>query len=214
VKWFLLLALWGMGAVVITVCLAVFLVLHRMRRRNRVRPTEPDDVPLFWLISPQAPARLHRRLVAAARAAQLVAERHRPVGRRARRMEPPTIVVLCEQLEAHAASLDAHLAFAMRLAPAARRRVLANLAPGVSEIERTTVRISVMSAEMRAPVVLAEHVDGIAEMSTRLDALESAHATLREVEAGTGLRSPSPMRTDPERAVVPIPGDERRTRSQ
>ena len=54
----------------------------------------------------------------------------------------------------------------MRLAPAARRRVLANLAPGVTEIERTTVRISVMSAEMRAPVVLAEHVDGIAEMTS------------------------------------------------
>ena len=63
-----------------------------------------------------------------------------------------------------------------------------------------------MSAEIRAPAVLAEHVDGIAEMSSRLDALESAGATpARDRGGGRGLRSPSPMRPDAGTALVPIP---------
>lgn len=211
VKWFLLLALGGTGAVIVMLCAVVLLVLHRLRRRNRVTPSQPDDIPLVWLLSPQAPARLHRRLVAATRAAQLVAERHRPVGRRARRRETPTIVVLCEQLEAHAASVDAHLAFAARLAPAPRRKVLSTLAPGVAEIERTAARISVMSTEISAPTVLAQHTDGIAEMSGRLDALESAHASLRELEAGAGLRSASILQVHPEQVDAPVARAERAT---
>ncbi len=212
-KWFLLLTLGGSGAVIVILCVIVLLVLHRLRRRNRVRPTEPDDIPLFWLVSPQSPARLHRRLVATARAAQLVAERHRPAGRRARRQEPPTIVALCHQLEAHAASLDAHLAFAIRLSPGPRRSVLANLARGVAELERTATRISVMSAEMNAPTVLVEHADSIAEMSSRLDALESASASLRELDADAGLLSPTLLQVDAERAPAPIHRAERQTGS-
>jgi hypothetical protein len=214
VKWFLLLALGGTGALIVTICAVLLLVLHRIRRRNRVRPTQPDDIPLFWLLSPQSPARLHRRLVAAARAAQLVAERHRPTGRRAKHRDTPTIVVLCEQLESHAASIDAHLAFAARLSPGPRREVLSNLVRGVGEIERTAARISVMSTEMRAPAVLAEHENGIAEMSGRLDALESAHASLRELEAGAGLRSDSFLDIDRSRPETPIARAERVTRGQ
>lgn len=198
-KWFLLLTLGGTGAVIVTLCIAVLLVLHRLRRRNRVRPAQADDIPLLWLVSPQSAARLHRRLVAATRAAQLVADRHRPAGRRGkrgRREDPPTIVVLCEQLEVQAAMIDTHLAFAVRLASRPRRQVLASLAPGVAEIERTASRIAVMSAEMRAPTVLAEHTDGIAELSNRMDALESATASLRELEAGAGLLSPSFLQVD------------------
>ncbi len=213
-KWFLLLTLGGTGALVVTLCAVLLLVLHRIRRRNRVQPSQPNDVPLFWLLSPQSPARLHRRLVAAARTAQLVAERHRPVGRRARRQDTPTIVVLCEQLETHAASIDAHLAFAARLAPGPRRQVLSSLTPGVIEIERTAARISVMSTQMRAPTVLAEHVDGIAEMSGRLDALESAHASLRELEAGAGLRSDSFLDLDRPQPETALARAERATGSQ
>lgn len=190
-KWFLLLTLGGTGAVIVTMCIVVLLVLHRLRRRNRVSPAQANDISLLWLVSPQSPARLHRRLVAATRSTQLVAARHRPAGRRARRSEIPTIVALCEQLEANAIALDSHLAFASRLSPSARRQVLAHLSPGVAEIERTAIRISMMSTEMRAPTVLAEHVDGINEMSNRLDALESARASLHELEAGAGLASPS-----------------------
>lgn len=213
-KWFLLLTLGGTGAVIVTLCVVVLLVLHRLRRRNRVRPTQADDIPLFWLVSPQSPARLHRRLVSASRAAQVVAERHRPMGRRNRRREPPTIVVLCDQLEAHAASLDAHLAFATRLSPAPRRRVVANVARGVAEIERTAVRISVMSAEMRAPTVLAEHADSIAEMTTQLDALESAHAALRQLEADAGLQPTSHLPIDAPRIAAPVAQTERSTGSR
>ncbi len=213
-KWVLLLTLGGTGAVIVAICAVVLLVLHRLRRRNRVRPGHADDIPLFWLVSPQSPARLHRRLVVASRATHLVAERHRPVGRRARRRDTPTIVVLCEQLESHAASIDAHLAFAARLSPRPRREVLSNLVRGVGEIERTAVRISVMSTEMRAPTVLAEHADGIAEMSGRLDALESAHASLRELEAGAGLRSDSFLDIDRGRPEGPIAEAERVTRGQ
>ncbi|MDQ6697777.1 MAG: hypothetical protein M3Z46_10020 [Actinomycetota bacterium] len=208
-KWVLLLTLGGTGAVIVAICAVVLLVLHRLRRRNRITPSRPDDVPLFWLLSPQAPARLHRRLIAAARAAQLVAERHRPVGRRARRRPSPTIVVLCEQLEVHAAAVDAHLAFAARLAPGPRRQVLSTLAPGVAEIERTAVRISVMSAEISAPAVLAEDTDGITQMSGRLDALEAAHASLRELEAGAGLRSDPVLQVGPSRLDAPAARVER-----
>lgn len=192
-KWLLLLTLGGSGAVIVFLCLLVLLVQHRVRRRNRVRPTEPDDIPLSWLVSPQPAARLHRRLVVAARVAGMVAERHRPIGRRARRRERPTIVALCDQLEAHAASIDAHLTLATRLPPARRRPVLAHLGEGVEEIERTAARLSVMSAEIHAPTVLVEHADGIAEMSRRLDALESAGATLRDIEAGVGVITPAPF---------------------
>lgn len=190
-KWLLLLTLGGTGAVIVTACVVVLLVLHRLHRRNRVRPTQADEISLFWLISPQPAARLHRRLVASAHSVQVVAERHRPVGRRQRRQSPPTIVVLCEQLEAHAAALDAHLAFATRLAPGPRRQVLASLPAGVAEVERAAARIAVMSTEISTPRVLVDEVDGLDAMSTHLDSLELAHATLRELEAGAGLRPPS-----------------------
>lgn len=203
-KWLLLLTLGGTGVAIVVLCTVVLLVLHRLHRRNRVRPTRPDDISLLWLVSPQSPARLHRRLVAATRASQSVAERHRPSGRRARRREVPTIVVLCDELEAHAASIDAHLVFAARLSPGPRRQVLAKVARDVAEIERTAVRISVMSAQMRAPVMLTEHADSIAELSTHLDALESAHATLHELEIGAGLHSAPYLQVEAPPVAAPI----------
>ncbi len=213
-KWFLLFTLGGTGAVIVALCVILLLIQHRIRCRNRVQPHEPDDVPLFWLVSPQPAARLHRRLVVAARSAQLVAERHRPTGRRARRQAPPTIVTLCDQLVAQAASLDAHLPLAGRVPAAGRREVLGHLARGVAEVERTAARLSVMSAQIAAPTVLAEHVDGMTEMSLRLDALESAHASVREIEAGAGLTSPSALWTSPERAAVPASPPEPRAESR
>lgn len=205
-KWFLLAGLGATGAVIVALCTMVLLVQHRLRRRNRVRPAVRDDAPLFWLVSPQSAARFHRRLIVAARIAQGVAERHRPVGRRARRQDPPTIVALCEQLEAQAASLDSHLPLALHLPMARRRSVLSHLAGGVAEIERTAARLSVMSAEISAPTVLATHADGLADLGRRLDALESANDTIRQIEAGAGLASP--RFGGPARDPLPVRGSE------
>ncbi len=213
-KWFLLFTLGGTGAVIVFLCLTVLLILHRLRRRNRVRPSEPDDIPLHWLVSPQLAARHHRRLVVASRAAFVVAERHRPAGRRARRQEPPPIVALCEQLVAHAASLDAHLALAMHLPVPRRRRVITHLAGGISEIERTAARLTLMSAEITAPTVLVEHADGMAEMSLRLDALEAADVSLREIEAGAGVTSPSPFGNERDLASLHLSQGERQSGSR
>ena len=128
VKWFLLLALWERRGVVAS-CLAVLLGLHRMRRRNRVRPTEPDDVPI--VLAGLAPAPRPGCTGASSwppGRSSMVAERHRPVGRRPgeRNRRPSSSV---RQLEAHAASLDAHLAFERDWRPPPAP-VLANLAPG------------------------------------------------------------------------------------
>lgn len=204
VKWFLLLTLGGTGAVIVTICVLLLLVQHRLRRRNRVLPAAAGTAPMFWLVSPQSPARLHRRLVAAARVAQAVAERHRPTGRRARRQEPPTIVGLCEQLEAHAASIDSHLPLVAHHPPARRREVLRQLTRNVDELERTAARLSVMSAEISAPTVLAGHVDTMAELGTKLDTLEAAHASLREIESDVGVTTAPRWTPQPQPQPPPL----------
>lgn len=208
VKWFLLLALGGTGAVIVTLCVLLLLVQHRIRRRNRVRPADAPTAPIYWLVAPQAPARLHRRLVAAARVAQAVAERHRPTGRRARRQDPPTIVSLCEQLEAHAASIDAHLPLVAHHPPARRREVLAHVNRSVKELERMAARLSVMSTEISAPTVLAGHVDTMAELRTRLDTLEAAHATFGEIESEVGITTAQPWTPQPQPRELSAPEPE------
>lgn len=195
-KWVLLFVLFVIGAIIVTMSTLVLFVRHRLHRLHRIEPSTSTGAPLYWLLSPQVAARLHRRLVAAGRTAQLVAERHRPSGRRARRQEPPTIVGLCADLQAQAVSLDQHLPMVGRLPASQRRSVLARLTIGVAEVERGAARLSVMSAEISAPRVLPHEDDDEVELSRRLDSLEAANQELRAIEADCGLTS-MPLFGDP-----------------
>lgn len=212
-KWVLLFALGGTGAVVVAMCILVLLVRHRLQRRHRVQPKVASDAPLYWILSPQAPARLHRRLVAAARAARLVAARHQPTGRRGRKLEPPTIVRLCQELEGQAQALDTHLALAGRLPARQRRLVVAQLANGVGEVERTVARLSMMSAEIAAPRALVGHLDDATDLTRQLDDLERADQELRAIEAAAGLTSSTPFRTAAAEPVMASLPHDRRTGS-
>ncbi len=53
----------------------IVLIRWRLHRRNRVHPKVPSPAPLTWLVSPTAPARLHRRLQTTVRVASIHAPR-------------------------------------------------------------------------------------------------------------------------------------------
>jgi uncharacterized membrane protein len=201
-KWVLLIFLLSLGTIIVSLCSLVLLVRARLHRRNRVEPRTATGAPLYWLVSPQAVARLHRRLVASSRTVEMVAQRHRPRGRRGVRSQPPAIVGLCEALQQQALGLDSHLAMIVHLPAGQRRQVLGQLAVGVVEVERTAARLSLMSAELEAPRVLPDDIDGMTELTQRLDGLEAAHRELSAIEAGAGLDSASLLRP---RATQPVP---------
>jgi len=197
-----LMVLLVLGAIIVSLCSLVLLVRARLHRRHRVDPHTATGAPLTWLVSPQAGARLHRRLVASSRTVEMVAQRHRPTRRRGTKSEPPAIVGLCEALQRQALSLDGHLAMVVHLPAAQRRQVLGQLTVSVVEVERTAARLSMMSADLEAPRVLPHDIDSMTELTQRLDGLEAAHRELSAIEAGAGLDSAPLLRP---RATAPAP---------
>ncbi len=145
----ILLLLGTTGVALVATLLSVLLLVHRLRRRNRVSPAHPSPAPVGWLWSPRLAARLHRRLRAAVAVARMVARRH------AGDPYPPRTVGLAGELEREAVAVDHHLALLGRLPVAERRRPLAQVIADVGRIERVASRLSMLEVQAATPARLA-----------------------------------------------------------
>lgn len=150
----------GVLAVVVAVGIVVPVVAvrWRLRRRNRVHPKVASPAPLSWLVSPAAPARLHRRLQATVRVASV----HRP--RRA-----PDDVAL------HAIELDRRIVLASRRPHGERGPALRALRAEVDELDRLALAVN------RPFDTLA-----VGDPKERLTALAEAHAELDALDHTVG----------------------------
>jgi hypothetical protein len=160
-------------------------IVWALRRRNRVDPRVRTPAPTLWLVSPTAPARLHRRLQATAQLAASSATTDpagvRRLGRVRRRERRPTDDLL-RSLRAAAVELDAAVIHAARLPLAERRDRLADLTLRTQELERSAERLARLGgsgAGDRGP-------DRLSDLDERLTLLEAAHRELRTV----GLNPP------------------------
>ena len=148
--------------VVTTVALAACCaaaVLHVLRIRNRVVPDVRSPAPVWWLWSPRAAARLHRRLRGSVLSARL------SLG------AASTFAELAREVEARAVVLDRELVAADRARLPARARLVADLRDEVEQVEALNERLVAMSRTRRSD---------LAAVRERLDALDAA---LRELEA-------------------------------
>ena len=145
--------------VVTAVCIT-WAVVHTLRVRNRVSPSQRTPAPIAWLWSTSTAARLHRRL------------RRTVLGTRAclqARAAWPTLGDLAAEIEGRAVALDRELVAAARLPQPGRRRMLAGLRDEVREVEALDQRLVTMAGRRRPDLVAVRE---------RLDALDAA---LREL---------------------------------
>src|SRR3954465_8286758 len=111
-------------AVLLAICLvpvvltavAVAVTARSLRRANRVSPRVVTAAPTTWLLVPERPARLHRRLRRAGVALHGAAELHSgpPARRRAPAPAPSSLSELAGDLERRACAIDAELVVAAR----------------------------------------------------------------------------------------------------
>ena len=187
-KWALLFALGGTGAVLVGLCIAFLLLRSRVRRIHHVDPSSPTDAPLTWLVDPRLAARQHRRLAKVGRTAAAVADDHRPQARRFRKTgEPPRMVEVAAQLRARAVQLDRQLCRLHLLAPAARRAPLAELGAAIDELEAAAARLVGVSAQVLAPPDLAAEEAAVLDVAGQIERLADAHRALEELDGEAGL---------------------------
>ena len=155
---------------------ALGLALWRLGRRNRLHPATPTPAPITWLVSPQRPARLHRRL----QAAVVTANHREPARSRRRGRKAPTTSVddLVQELVREAAAVDQQLVVAARAPRRVRVRLLGVCDPQVAQIERVAARLAVLASADARPAGAA-----IAALEDRLDALEAARQEIADLEA-------------------------------
>jgi hypothetical protein len=175
-----LIAAWAMFSALL-VLVPIFVVLYRLRRRNRVSPDQPTPAPITWLSSPTRAARLHRRLRSAVAVARMIAERATAEGRLSRASE------LAFELEAEALSIDRQLPIVARLAPRERGLALGHITGQVVEVERLVSRLSVLEASEHARPRLGHHGTAMEELSRQLEALEAARAEVNTIDSEAGL---------------------------
>lgn len=115
-----LLTLVGVTAAVVATSTAVILLLRwHLGRRNRVHPKVRSPAPLHWLVSPTAPARMHRRLQTTVRVASVHERREVPIA-------------VAEQ----AVELDRRVVLAARHPGRARSSALRELRLELDELDR------------------------------------------------------------------------------
>lgn len=184
----MLIALGGVGTVIVVAAILVLLIRHRLARHHRVDHSVRSDAPLTWLVDPRQPARLHRRLTKVGRTATTVAGDHRPPTRRLRRALPaPPIVEAADGVRAQAVAADGQLARLAMLAPPARRAPVAEVARSVEALEAATARLVAVSAEVRAPRVIDGDHPGLLDVTAHVDRLAAAHQALLDLDAEAGL---------------------------
>lgn len=180
-------------------------VIYALRRRNRVAATVKTPAPTTWLVSPRAPARMHRRLRNACTSARAA---YAPTVGQAH----PQLPELAHTLEGEAVLLDRLLVEASLRPRPHRRRSLQPLQAQVREIERLAQEIA-HAARRAGPDALPQASNGLQEVRDQLAALREAQA---EIEALDGLaqgrvdfgdRSALPPSPPPE-AVAPARGHE------
>ena len=204
-KWFLLWFLGTVGVIIVAACIVALLVRHRMRRHHRVDPATPTPAPMTWRADPRAPARLHRRLTRVGRAATAVADDHRPPRKRLRRKgeEPPPLVGVAEALRAQAVRLDHEVARVSVLHKAVRAERLTALEAAVVDVERASVTLVSLSAEIRTPPVLPTDDADILDAAAQVERLAEAHRALLAIDEQSGLaQGPVPGATS---AAAPPP---------
>src|SRR4051812_22651217 len=120
--------------VVLTVCAipvivaaaAALFAVRNLRRANRVSPRMPTTGPVTWLLLPDRPARLHRRLRRAVAMVRAAAQLDAGAGP-GRRITPSAVAELGADLEQRACVIDAQLVVAARATGAGRRRMVQSL---------------------------------------------------------------------------------------
>jgi hypothetical protein len=160
---------------------AIVLVYMRMQRRNRVSPDLKSPAPLMWLWSPQAVARLHRRLRDAVTVARMVRGH---VGAD----DDSRIVTACHDLEKEAIALDNHLALVARLPARSRRAVMPKLVAELGKVERAASQVSMMAARAAVPSQLPGQRSALDDLVAELELLDDAHLELHDLESEAGLQ--------------------------
>lgn len=191
------------GGLVVGSVLVVVLVLwwasSRLKRRNRVVPTDTSPAPVTWLVLPNHPARLHRRLQVAVRVVRVHAGLPDGPGRKARQaattsgaVRSETVDALVAHLEADARLLDAELARAARHPRALRKAELAELDARVAHVEHLAGRIAQIAVDdARAALPPGDPRRAGDPLAEQLALLEAARAELAGAERRGGLVDPN-----------------------
>lgn len=196
--WTLVLGASAIGAVVVAACIVVLFTRSRLQQHHRVDRSVATRAPLSWLVDPREPARLHRRLAKVGRAAAAVGDGHRTRARRLRRKRPdPPIVAVADDLRAKAVLLDEQLARLSYLSPRARHLPLLELGQAVSSLERAAIQLVALSAEVRAPRVLAGDDPALLDVTGQIERLVEAHQALLDLDAEAGLVSSNRVSSSP-----------------
>lgn len=174
-----------LGVILVSTLAAALTAFAKFRRANRVRPDVDTGAPLWWLVSPAATARLHRRL----RSAVVLASSARPAAPRRRwwRWRRPTeegpMSTIALQLEQHAVALDRDLVLASRLRGPTRRAVLDPTGRQVVAVERLATRLAAASRpDPRSPFTLAPAPATLERLDDELRALEGARDEIARIE--------------------------------
>ncbi len=173
-------------------------ILYSLRKRNRVSATAKTPAPVTWLVSPRAPARMHRRLRNALTSARIayapaVGEAH------------PQLPDLALTLEREAILTDQRLVAASVTPRPHRRRTLQPLQAEVREIERLAHQIA-HTARRAGPAAIPEAADGLQDVAEQLAALRAAQEEVETVDLVAQGRPPLPPRQAPAPQQLPPVG--------
>lgn len=186
-KWALLAAIFVLIALISVVLAVIGMVRYRIVRRHRVSPGTPTAAPLTWLASPQAAARLHRRLSRALGVARDAVERTTPKRRLARKPAPSALAPLVTNLEREALAIDEHLTLVQRLATQERRRLLVHLDGQVREVEGLAGRIAMLGARAAEPAQRIDDPPALRELAVQVEQLEAGRLETEALQRDVGL---------------------------
>jgi hypothetical protein len=143
-----------------------FLLLRKLARSNRISPSIPTLAPTTWLVVPERPARLHRRLRRSVGMANAAAAPHASKKGRA----TSTIPDLVDDLQRRACLVDNELVVAARAKGPLRWSMLNELERQIDEVEALATRIAGLSSAWAASPIPA----GLEAINDRLTAMETA----------------------------------------
>lgn len=162
------------------------LLRWRLQRRNRVSPAVKSPAPIRWLWSPQAPARMHRRLQHA------VSDIHLAPSRRSPYASEASVDDMRRELEYQAVELDHHLVIAAHHPRRQRRHLVRSLEEQVSDVEQLSIRLSRLSERPAGTPnsgwdVTRQPPEILADIERQLDLLDAAQEELTAIERAAGL---------------------------
>jgi hypothetical protein len=151
-----------------TVVVVLALMARSLVRANRVAPKRRTAAPLSWLVSPRAPARLHRRLRRAVGVSGFAVGTIAPAAL-------PLRDVAGELVE-RAVTVDDWVVAAHGLYPVARTVRLAQLTAEVRQVEMSAARLHQLSCDWRRCLdqAAASVSLPLPDLHQRLDAVEAA----------------------------------------